>query len=477
MNILKDKIMSSSRNAREARLRQRLASRLFGDSAAVYLEFAMSFPLLLGFSLFIVEMCMFWDSAIMANHTAFTLARIAKVHYYQGYGGASEDDPYPEISLGSSKFGADKIVASFLMMGSTIGWMDGGKPSVNVNFEDYFKIDKPLFEISASGDANFFQKLVVKILNSLLNPVEQKMRDFINNEIQVILDKIFDQSSASLFNTRFNMALQRCQKPGVIVTERLALPGSLKFPSDDYDTNACSSPEIVKVSINYPIHKGGWLYTVFMFWKADNDRDSDSFVATGRSAMLIEPERDVEDYKANDDGTANLDPDDMRKKGEARARKIIADTSIIIDDWEAAVKHRVDLENKYGGRHKASKHQDYNDACSNESNLWGKIKTNCIKYMQLLETDPRKGIGLCGDKDDGAGLFCKTTDFTKCARSENAKLLYCDKVSNRIAKIANNYDLFQSFWHSGFPHYVDKDIAYPNHSHGLCGKQYFCESP
>ncbi|MGI5923432.1 MAG: TadE/TadG family type IV pilus assembly protein [Lentisphaeria bacterium] len=54
------------------------------ERGAVLLEFALTLPILLIFTVFLVEMAFFWEGRILGNHTAFALGRIAKVHYDPG---------------------------------------------------------------------------------------------------------------------------------------------------------------------------------------------------------------------------------------------------------------------------------------------------------------------------------------------------------------------------------------------------------
>jgi hypothetical protein len=54
--------------------------RLLDEKAPALLEFALTFPILLAFTIVCVQLCLHWDASTMANHTAFTVARMAKVH-------------------------------------------------------------------------------------------------------------------------------------------------------------------------------------------------------------------------------------------------------------------------------------------------------------------------------------------------------------------------------------------------------------
>ncbi len=479
------------RNGREKRIFGRICSRVAGEGASVYLEFAFAFPLLIGISLFIVEICMFWDTAVMANHAAFTLARIAKVHCYQS-NSSDEDgkDFYPDVQIGGSTYSADKVVTSFFLMSSTYAWMNEQGSDKNVNFKDYFTISKPLFEITTGDDPNLFQKILVQILNAVIKPVEQKMRDFLNSQLTKLLDRIFGKYSDKM-NERFNMALQRTSDPKVIVTEKLTLPGGyLRFPSDNYSDNACKKPEYVKVSINYPLHKGGWLYSAFMFWSVANDRTDDTVTANGRFAMLVEPKREIKFYSANDDGSSNLDPEEMKRRAREKAKKIIAEASDLIDQWVAAVLAREKIEDSYGGRDKAAGKTDYVLAVKNETELWSKIQTKCNDYMTILAASPKTQVGLCGDKSDESA-YCKLyifkcwnwgcrnpTDFITCARAEShsKEIDYCGKVAGRIAKFAKAHGMLGDG--SVFPKYVPMGTAYPSRSYSHdCPTQYICDQP
>ncbi len=470
-------------NFKEKKIRRRVFSRLAGDKAAVYLEFAMSFPLLLGISLFILEMLMFWDASVMANHAAFTVARIAKVHYYQS-SVTSEDDPYPKVRIGGKDIPADKLVLSFFMMSSTYSWFSKKSEDLKVNFYDYFRVTKPLFSISCGDNANIFQKMLVSLLKSILNPIDEKVRDFTNNKIDSLLDRIFGSSSSQM-NTRFNMALQRAMLPGTLKTDLVSIPGKMKFPSDDYSTDGCESPEAAKVTISYPLFKGGWLYSFFLFWKLDNDKQLDAVRLSSRWAFFAEPERELKDYFANDDGSSDIDPDDLKKRARKRAKKIIDETSTLIDEWEKAVIARENLGNKHGKN--APEKKDYQDACKHEAKLWSQIKQKIHDFMNIIESPPKKG-GLCGNQSDNAGVLCQNnpTKFTKCARNEMQKNLpYCVKVVSRIRTIAGKHTI----WHGQkikkgnkliFKGYVPKDnpgLVYPGHKHGIlnaCGTQHFC---
>jgi hypothetical protein len=377
------------------------------------------------------------------------------------------------------------------MMTSTYSWF-GQKSEINMNFYDYFKISGPLFSFSCGDDPSIFQKILLSLIKAIANPIEQKMRDFINNEIGKLLDLIFGSSYKDQMNARFSMAMQRALMDGTIKTDIVPMVGPVKFPSDDADSDCCEDPEAAKVSISYPLFKGGWLYTFFMFWKADNDKDVDAVRVTSRWSVFVEPDRYLKGYFANDDGTSDLDPDEMRREAEKRANKIILDASPIIDDWEKAVIAREAVEAKYGGRDKAADKQDYKDACVTEANLWAQIVQKCNDYMRLLSIDPNKGMGMCGDKSDDPGsCTVDPTAFTQCARAENIKLSYCDKISNRIITISKDHGLFVP---GPFPHYVDYGTAYPGHEHKNayytweacwalpplckkwhdCPKQYFC---
>ena len=414
----------------------------------------------------------------MGNHAAFAIARIAKVNRYH----AGEDvinnqsAPYPMVTIGSSAIRADKAVAAMFLMTSTFAWIDTPAKQTNINFTDYFTIDKPLFKMTYPSNVNFFEKLFLNFLKRMVEKMDINIRNFLNKHIKSVLNSMFTPDFRKQMNTRFAMALQRLEKNGVLKTEIIPLTGFLKFPSDDYQTDSYLSPEAVKISINYPMHKGGWLYSTFAYWKsASPDNNNLQPVVPARYAMLVEPAKNhLEEYYANPDGSSDIDPDKLKKEAEKRARKIVDDTSDIIDKWEKAVKKRVALQNKYGGFNKAAKHKDYTAAINKERGYWNKILKGIRQYRHIIEAKPDEG-GLCGDKSDSAGIFCTNpTPFTKCARHEYSTTRYCKKVSGRIRSIANKYDLYENKY-PALIHYVTAYDAHPYHTHGFCDKQYFCK--
>jgi len=464
-----------SRRRRERRAGRRLLRCLLGERGAVFLEFAMGFPVVLAFALFLIEVCHFWDTTVMANHAAFALARIAKVHRYQG--GGKDGVMYPKMAIKGRQYPADQVVAAMFMMGPTYTWYDASaKGGIDIDFVDYFKIGDKLWEITVPDDADFFKKLIVKILNGLLGPLEQKIHDFIDQEIDQGVRKLlgdFDKPA----NAKFKMAFQRTSMAGTLATTLEPLGQSLAFPSEDYYT-PWQEPEVVKVAVSYPLHRGGWLYSGFL-WMGDPAKPRDALRASGRHAMLVEPEKeDLGDYFANDDGSYAGDVEDMKRRARQRAKDIVDKALVpLLDQWEQAIVAREQADQAHG-----KKSDEYKNAVKKESQIWGQIKDNIGKFAHIIESTPKHG-GLCGDQDDGAGFFCTSdpTSFTKCARIEYNNARYCDKVAQRIRDIAGRHGLW-SGWdgliRKPFPHYVDKVFdAYPGHSHGWCSNQYFCGSP
>ena len=82
------------------------------DRAVVLVEFALTFPIVLAITLMCIQLCMYWDAVTMANHTAFVLARIAKVHHIDEKGNLWQYDE-PNIN-GKTKTRKDLKVAGLL---------------------------------------------------------------------------------------------------------------------------------------------------------------------------------------------------------------------------------------------------------------------------------------------------------------------------------------------------------------------------
>ena len=438
-----------------------MARRVSGDRAAVFLEFAFAMPILMTLSLFILELCLFWDTEVMANHAAFAIARIAKVNIYHGRD-TSPMEPYQRLRIGSASHRADRVVAAMFMMTSTFSWMKPPSRRSNVDFRNYFTIDKPLFQVTVDNDANIFVKIIGSFIKSMADKMDSDLRKYLNTRLKNEIDDVFGGVFVKEMNTRFNMALQRTTTEGTVRTEIIPLSGSLAHPTEDHPSDRYSNPEVVKVSIDYPLHKGGWLYAMFAYWKSGpgGGKAVDAPVACGRYAMLVEPDKvGLEDLHAKDDGGTTRH--DYRKDAEKHAAKVIAKTSKAIDSWEAAVKRRVKLQKKYGGYKSAIKHQDFFSAIYKERDLWGHVQKGERDYFNILSREPKDG-GLCGDKSNRYNGKCgsKPTPFGKCARSESSSLRFCKKVAGRVNGIADKYDL-----HFGkspaLIHYVEERYSHP----------------
>ena len=337
------------RRRRERAAWRRLARTLLGERAAVYLEFAIGFPVVLGFAVFLIEICHYWDTAVMANHAAFAIARIAKVHRYQ----SNAQTMFPQVPIGGKKYPADQVVAAMFLMGPTFTWYDAGKSSdISINFVDYFKIGEKVWEITVPADADFFKKILVTILNKLLDPLEKKIHDFLDNQIGKLFQTILSGYEKPA-NTKFQMAFQRTSMPGTVNTTLEPLGQSLTFPSEDYYTS-WEEPEVVKVRISYPMHQGGWLYSAFLYM-GDPAQPRDAVRASGRYAMLVEYEKeDLKDYFANDDGSYAGDVDDLKKRARKRAKDLVDKALVpLLDQWEAAIIAREKAKKNHG----ASSHQ------------------------------------------------------------------------------------------------------------------------
>ena len=65
--------------SRERTLWNRIRRRFTSSRASVYLEYAIVMPLAILLISTLIEFAAFWDAKVMANHTAWTCARIASV--------------------------------------------------------------------------------------------------------------------------------------------------------------------------------------------------------------------------------------------------------------------------------------------------------------------------------------------------------------------------------------------------------------
>lgn len=320
----------------------RLVCRRFASGrGTAFLEFAMVLPVLLAVTTFIIEICMFWDATVMANHTAFTLARIAKVNVVAGKVAFPSALKIKSTSIVDS----EKLTTTMLMMTATTGWFKGTKEWVS--FPDIKNIiQKLIFKKESSGGGIF--EFLMSAIQGLLDPLLEKLNKFLEDMIQKAFSAIFGQTGGMMSNRYLNlyrMAYQRSKMDGVIKTEIISLKDkSLKYPTHiDWQgyllwkvprAKPYKNPAIVRVTVNYPITEN-WIYAAFMPGAAKG-----KVCATGVAAMLVEPDKFSSSYIATKSGGVPAKIPDFQKNEQAYkdATDNYYDTKKKREDAEADLK-------------------------------------------------------------------------------------------------------------------------------------------
>ena len=310
-------------------------SRLKDERAAIFLEFALAFPVVLMFTLFLIEMCLYWDSTAMANHTAFTLARIAKVHY----SGTGFD--IPRFALSPEEDSGETSVASFLMMTVTRGWLNSGEQ------DDYWQTrqdelrekvpsDRLQLANQISRHLGSFQNLSfdsekqemdwTKLVSGAPDPVEMLIREgaewvygLVWDQVKQHVTGVLKDAVLSAINSqipqlsnndfweqlgiRYEMARLRVIKNEAVQVNYRPLraeegdsgtdagePVSLANPNPDGLPKGSQAPAaIVEVFVNYPMPMRWFSLAPLVGRDDDVAKLPNGISARGRWAMLIEP--------------------------------------------------------------------------------------------------------------------------------------------------------------------------------------------
>ncbi len=252
-------------------------SKLSGARGTVMLEFALLMSLLLMMGTFVIEMLQFHDAQLMADHTAWRLARIAQVRLTdakeqkdkkgkQKDKKDKKDDKADTLAPDMPKvmgLKAEKTVTVFLMCTATPGW---GRLFYH-EWQDKITGWELDAKLGGIGDG---------ITQGLLKATG-------------LFDKMFNGINSLLKNQRILLhmahAVPRVLKKDVIEIKTESV-GKLELPH--ISTGKDKEPgeveaHAVKVSLDYPM-RGGWLFKYF----GSDQRDTSDPRAHGRAVMLAE---------------------------------------------------------------------------------------------------------------------------------------------------------------------------------------------
>lgn len=241
-------------NAREQNLLKRIRRRLASSRAPVYLEYAVVMPLVILTISTLIEFAAFWDAKIMANHTAWTCARIASVEA----GAAKYDKSFKSNRLRTNGM---KVTTALLMSTCAMGSLHGTskeftrdwfvkfieEPLKNLKkafVENFTKgITKTLIENLGKGlPEGFIKKIVKKAIQDIADVFLQPLIEALVDALTTLFDPIFTVLGDLLDNNRlvrqFAYAAGRVEefKDIITVTERKDMSFTLGGqPPDDRD--------------------------------------------------------------------------------------------------------------------------------------------------------------------------------------------------------------------------------------------------
>lgn len=229
---------------REVALKRRIARRLRSSRASVYLEYAIVLPLAVLMISTLIEFASLWDAKIMANHTAWTCARIATVEA----GARTEYVESPQANRLRTA-GMQKAV-TLLMATCSMGSMHG---SAQTYAKNWFETDiiLPLKDLRSQLVRQFTAKLTDFIADSIRSAIGfDLMSKAVSKVITEFSKWIVDTFFKDLINTLAGK-LTDLFKP---MLENLSefLQGDRKLRQLGYAASRMKDyPDIVTVSESY----------------------------------------------------------------------------------------------------------------------------------------------------------------------------------------------------------------------------------
>ncbi len=287
------------------------------------MEFALLMPFFIAMASFLIEMCLYWDATVMANHTAFTLARIAKVNVKRETDETYKANPHvlqkqkiavemPKVQSGIVKKilptleKSENLVTVMMMATATMGFAPAGEHSagdlrqeikdlISKFIHDMFPRISPL----NPGDSNPFTAVFYPILNSIIdfiNTAITSVADTIADTVVTILDPFIDfiferilkERGARLASQIYTAHQSITTHKDVIKIDTLKFDASgltLKYPQH-YNTKKLAGTQIDKalhVSIHFPLTTN-WIYSYFL-----SDSPMEKPRAHGHAIMMPEP--------------------------------------------------------------------------------------------------------------------------------------------------------------------------------------------
>ncbi len=299
--------------------------RRFGSQrGTAYMEFALLMPFFIAMCSFLIEMCFYWDATVMANHTAYTIARIAKVNVKKESDETYRKNPHVlqkqniQVSMPKVQFNllekflpsltkSENLVTIMMMGTTTMGFMpQEGSTAGDIRSEIKALIRnllKSLFpSIPRMGDTSnpitkFFYDIINKVIdaiNKVINDLAEWVSDLIGQIFDPLVDAFFDllKDRGSRIFSQIYAAHQNVTKHKDVInigTISSAADGAklitMKYPQH-YNTKKVVGTSIDKplyVSIRFP-QTTSWIFSCFL-----EGTTLEKPRANGHAIMMPEP--------------------------------------------------------------------------------------------------------------------------------------------------------------------------------------------
>ncbi len=268
------------------------------------MEFALLMPFFIAMCAFLIEMCFYWDATVMANHTAFTIARIAKVHVKREKEEDYKKNPHVlqkqtvEIDMPKVQFNllekvlpsltkSENLVTVMMMSTTTMGFIprEGSTPG-NIRSEIKALVRELIQSLFPTIDkmgegSNIITKFFYKILNKIIDAINKVIEDIgkwvadlIGKILDPLIDLFFDllgDRGGRIFSQIYAAHQNITQHKDVIKIGTIGSSAegakviTMKYPQH-YNTKKVIGTTIDKpihVSIHFPLTTN-WIYSYFL---------------------------------------------------------------------------------------------------------------------------------------------------------------------------------------------------------------------
>ncbi len=305
----------------ESKYRRRIRSQ----RGTAYMEFAMLMPFFIAMCSFLIEMCFYWDATVMANHTAYTIARIAKVNIK-----SEEDETYKknphvlqrqkiEIDMPEVQFNllekflpslkkSENLITIMMMGTTTMGFIpvEGATPGdirsqIKTLVKNLFKSVFPKIQ-KLDGGSNPITKFFYDILNNIIDAINKVIDDIaewvanlIGKIVNPLIDAFFDllgDRGSRIFSQMYAAYQNVNEHEDVIEIDTIdSAAGSSATVINMTYPQHYNTKKLVGTTIDKPIHVAirfpqttNWIFSFFL-----EGTELEKPRAHGHAIMMPEP--------------------------------------------------------------------------------------------------------------------------------------------------------------------------------------------